>query len=173
MLLYEGGVRVPALMTFPGKIKPGTFIDKPVHVTDLYPTLLKLARASLKQKHPLDGKDIWATVTEGAESPHKEILINAREARSSAIRVGDWKLIRNGHLGPISTIGNEEIRYELFNLKTDPYEERNLINEYPEKFKALKKRLDYYTKLAVEPLATDNPKGNTYPKIWGPYWWEE
>ncbi len=173
MLLYEGGVRVPAIMTFPDKIKPGTFVDEPVHVVDLYPTLLKLAGASLKQKHPLDGKDIWATVTQGAESPHEEILINAREGRSSAIRVGDWKLIRNGHLGPISTIGDGETRYELFNLETDPYEEKNLINENPVKFEELKKRLDFYTEKAVNPLVTSNPKSNSYPKVWKPYWWEE
>lgn len=171
--MYEGGVRVPALMSFPGKIKPGTFVDKPVHVVDLYPTLLNLAGASLKQKHPLDGKDIWATITEGADSPHKEILINARKDRSSAIRVGDWKLVRNGHLGPVSTIGDEETKYELFNLKTDQYEERNLIHDNPEEFAKLKERLDYYTEVAADPLVTSNPKSDTIPRVWRPYWWED
>jgi arylsulfatase A-like enzyme len=102
--MYEGGVRVPALISFPGRIEPGTFVNEPLHVVDLYPTLLKLTGATLEQEHPLDGKDIWATVSNGAESPHREILINAREGRSSAIRVGDWKLIRNGHLGPVYSI---------------------------------------------------------------------
>jgi arylsulfatase A-like enzyme len=171
--MYEGGVRVPALISFPGEIEPGTFIDKPLHAVDLYPTLLKRAGASLKQRHPLDGKDIWATVTKGADSPHTEILINAREDRSSAIRVGDWKLVRNGHLGPVSTIGNEETRYELFNLKSDPYEERNLINENPVKFEALKKRLDYYTEVAVAPLVTSNPEAKPIPSVWRPNWWVE
>ena len=171
--MYEGGVRAPAMITFPGKIKPGTFVDEPLHVVDLYPTLLKLTGASLEQEYPLDGKDIWATVTRGAESPHEEILINAREGFSSAIRVGNWKLISNGHLGPVSTIGEEETKYELFNLETDPYEERNLVNENPAKFKELKLRLDYYTEAAVDPLVTSNPKSNSYPRVWGPYWWEE
>ena len=170
--MYEGGVRVPALMAFPGKIEPGTFIDKPLHIVDFYPTLLKLAGASLEQEHPLDGKDMWPTITEGADSPHKEILINAREGRSSAIRVGDWKLVRNGHLGPVSTIGDEETKYELFNLKTDPYEKTNLIVENPGKFEELKKRLDYYTRVAVDPLVTSNPKSDTIPKVWRPFWWE-
>ena len=171
--MYEGGVRAPAVITFPGRIKPGTFIDEPLHVVDLYPTLLKLTGASLEQEHPLDGKDIWATVTRGAGSPHKEILINAREGRSSAIRVGDWKLVSNGHLGPVSSIGDEESRYELFNLETDPYEERNLVDENPLKFEELKKRLDYYTEAAVDPHVTSNPDAKSFPRVWGPYWWEE
>ena len=171
--MYEGGVRVPAIILFPGRIKPGTLVDEPLHVVDLYPTLLNLTGASLEQEHSLDGKDIWATVARGAGSPHKEILINAREGRSSAIRVGDWKLISNGHLGPVSTIGDEESRYELFNLDTDPYEERNLVNENPLKFEELKKRLDYYTEAAVDPQVTSNPKADSFPSVWQPYWWEE
>jgi len=171
--MYEGGVRAPVVITFPGRIKPGTFIDEPLHVVDLYPTLLKLTGASLEQEHPLDGKDIWATVTRAAGSPHKEILINAREGRSSAIRVGDWKLVSNGHLGPVSSIGDEESRYELFNLETDPYEERNLVDENPLKFEELKKRLDYYTEAAVDPYVTSNPEAKSFPRVWGPYWWEE
>ncbi|MCP4313375.1 MAG: arylsulfatase [Bacteroidetes bacterium] len=171
--MYEGGVRVPAIISFPGRIEAGTFVDEPLHVVDLYPTLLQLTGASLQQDYPIDGIDIWATVTEGAESPHREILINAREGRSSAIRVGDWKLISNGHLGPVSTIGDEETRYELFNLETDPCEERNLVYENPLKFEELKLRLNYYTEAAVDPLVTSNPKSNSYPRIWEPYWWEE
>jgi arylsulfatase A-like enzyme len=171
--MYEGGVRVPALIFFPGRIEPGTYVDEPLHVVDLYPTLLKLTGASLEQEHPLDGKDIWATVTKGAESPHKEILINAREGRSSAIRVGDWKLIRNGHLGPVSDIGEEETIYELFHLKADPYEEKNLANANPEKLEELKNRLDHYTEAAAEPLVKTNPESDVIPRVWKPYWWEE
>src|SRR5262249_42167781 len=56
--LYEGGVRVAAFAYWPGKIKPQV-INEPLHGVDWYPTLVKLAGGSLKQKLPLDGKDIW------------------------------------------------------------------------------------------------------------------
>src|SRR3954469_19970904 len=57
--LYEGGVRVPAFATWEGHIKPGTVVDAPLHMVDLYPTLLTLAGASLAQTTPLDGRDAW------------------------------------------------------------------------------------------------------------------
>lgn len=172
MLLYEGGVRVPAIISFPGKIKPGTTVDEPLHVVDLYPTLLKMAGAPLEEKHPLDGLDIWPTITDGAPSPHQEILLNAREGRSSAIRIGDWKLVKNGALGPLKTIGEKDDVFELFNLKDDPLEKTNLAGQQPKKLEQLKRRLDVYTKEAVAPLYTDLQKGSEpTPRTWRPSWW--
>src|SRR4051794_11089559 len=93
--LYEGGVRVPAFATWEGQIKPGTVVDAPLHMVDLYPTLLTLAGVSLAQTLPLDGRDAWPAIVEGAKSPHDEILLNATPT-SGALRVGDWKLVLNG-----------------------------------------------------------------------------
>jgi arylsulfatase A-like enzyme len=172
MLLYEGGVRVPAIVSFPNKIDPGTMVDEPLHVVDIYPTLLKLAGAPLEQKHPLDGMDIWPTITEGAASPHQEILINARKGRSSAIRAGDWKLVRNGRLGPIKTLDEGDDVYELFNLSNDPLEKNNLAAKEPEKVDELVRRLDIYTNEAVAPLYKKLPKNaEPTPKTWRPFWW--
>src|SRR5437879_265702 len=94
--LYEGGTRVPAFATWDGHIKPGTIVNQPLHMVAWYPTLLKLAGASLEQKLPLDGRDAWPTIADGKPSPHEEILLNATPT-SGAIRVGDWKLVFNGH----------------------------------------------------------------------------
>src|SRR5205823_3095232 len=66
--LYEGGVRVPAFASWQGKIKPGTVVQAPLHIVDWYPTLLRLAGASLEQKLPLDGKDAWPTITKGKKA---------------------------------------------------------------------------------------------------------
>ncbi|MCI0625266.1 MAG: arylsulfatase [Acidobacteria bacterium] len=93
--LYEGGVRVAACVAWEGRIKPRTVVNQPLHIVDWYPTLLKLAGASLKQKLPLDGRDAWPTIAEGKFSPHPEILLNATP-NTGAIRVGDWKLVLNG-----------------------------------------------------------------------------
>lgn len=93
--LYEGGVRVAACASWPGHIPAGSFVDEPLHIVDLYPTLLKLAGASLRQELPVDGLDIWPVLSRGRRSPHDAILINA-EPKRGAVRVGDWKLVLNG-----------------------------------------------------------------------------
>ena len=64
--LYEGGIRVDAWATWPGKLKPGV-VNEPLHMVDWYPTLLRLAGASPKQPLPLDGRDAWPTIAEGTE----------------------------------------------------------------------------------------------------------
>jgi len=75
--VYEGGVRVPAFMHCPEQIKADTAVDEPLHMVDVYPTLLNQAGITIDQEKPLDGKDMWPTITEGGPSPHDEILINA------------------------------------------------------------------------------------------------
>lgn len=175
MSLYEGGVRVPAVMAFPGKISAGTLVKNPIHVVDMYPTLLGLAGVSIEQETPLDGENVWGTLTGMGKNIEREILLNARKNRSSAIRVGDWKLVRNGKLGPIRKIESDrEQIYELFNLKNDPCEKNDLAQEFPEKLNELNERLDYYIGKAVPPLYDQHPiKEEATPKVWGPQWWEK
>jgi arylsulfatase A-like enzyme len=125
---YEGGIRVACLMRWPAKIKPGSVVDEPVHVVDLYPTLINQAGGSLKQRLPLDGLDVWATIIQGKPSPRREIVHNVPgSARSdtAAIRRGDFKLVGD----------------QLFNIKDDPYEQNDLAGKYPEKVRELKGRL--------------------------------
>jgi arylsulfatase A-like enzyme len=175
MSLYEGGVRVPAAMAFSGRITPGTVVDQPLHVVDLYPTLAALAGVSLRQSNPLDGQDVWPCVASGSTVPDREILLNARKGRSSALRVGDWKLVRDGRLGPIRKMtAEEESVYELFNLKEDPSEKLNRAGECPEQLAALSVRLDDYTAQAVRPLYDEYPlERDATPRVWGPHWWEQ
>ncbi|PYJ29586.1 MAG: sulfatase, partial [Verrucomicrobia bacterium] len=67
--LYEGGTRVCALANWPGHIKPGSTVDEMIHVVDMYPTLAKLAEAPTSKSKPLDGMDVWQTISEGKSSP--------------------------------------------------------------------------------------------------------
>jgi len=161
--LYEGGVRVCAAAAWPGHIKPGITISEPIHMVDWYPTLLKLAGASLDQKLPLDGLDIWPTITEGKASPHDQILLNA-EPKRGAIRVGDWKLIINGADARSRKSGQ---RIELFNLAEDPNEKRNLAAEQPEKVQALRGRYAALAAEAVPPRNKPMKRGFKVPNIWG------
>jgi arylsulfatase A-like enzyme len=91
--LYEGGVRVAACIKYPGTIPAGSTVEQPLHIVDLYPTVLKLAGLdATKQKLTPDGKDALATIAKGAPSPHDAILLNATPL-NGAIRMGDWKLV--------------------------------------------------------------------------------
>ena len=177
--LYEGGVRVPACVTWPGHIPAGAVSKEPLHIVDWYPTLLKLAGASIDQKLPLDGRDIWPVLTQGKPSPHDVILLNA-VGRMGAIRMGDWKLIRNGKLddeenGGVKLTREEKQKQrlarrdapdvvELFNLAEDISEKNNLAAQQPDKVRELTARLDVFAKEAVLPILNPKPTGSQKTK---------
>jgi arylsulfatase B len=140
--LYEGGTRVCALANWPGHIKPGSTVDGIIHVVDLYPTFAKLAGASTAKCKPLDGMDVWQTISEGKPSPRTEVVYNIEPYRA-AIRQGDWKLVWRTLL-PSNA--------ELFNLANDPYEKNNLASAEPDKVAALQQRVNDLSKSAAKPL---------------------
>lgn len=167
--LYEGGTRVAAFVTWPGHVTAGTTIREPLHMVDWYPTLLKLAGATVEQKLPLDGLDIAATLTDGKPSPHATILINTTPT-NGAVRAGDWKLVvKTATEDPDGEPGKALAKpsVELFNLKDDPYEKTNLAEKQPEKVAELRKALDGYAKQAVPPKAKPKAKDFVTPKVWG------
>ena len=170
-LLYEGGVRVPAFAVWPGVLEAGAVARGLIHMVDVYPTLLKLAGGSLESTKggPLDGKDVWTTISKGQSSPRDEILINITPF-NGAIRCGDWKLVCNGHLtanytGPIPA----EHTFELFNLAEDPYEKTDLRGKNPHKLEELKRRLKFYADQATEAHMSPSkmPADFKIPKAWG------
>ena len=133
--LYEGGVRVPAIMNWPAGLKPGV-VNEPLHHVDLMPTLLAIAGGKGSPDHSFDGKDAMATLAEGKASPHEDILINA-EIYRGAVRKGNWKLVKVALL-PGKT--------ELFDLSKDPGEKTNVADQFPEVVKDLEARLIAYAK---------------------------
>jgi len=169
--LYEGGVRVAACVSWEGKIKANSAINAPLHIVDWYPTLLRLAGASLKQPLPLDGLDIWETLTQDKASPHAEILLNSTP-NTGAIRVGDWKLILNGTIPANENAQGQEVKpaqelVELFNLAKDPYEKLNLAAQQPEKMRALRARYDKLAAQAAAPKVKARAPDFKVPKVWG------
>ncbi len=167
--LYEGGVRVVAFATWDGHVKAGSTVTEPLHIVDWYPTLVKLCGAKAEQKLPLDGRDLWPTLTEGKPSPHDAILLNTTP-NAGALRAGEWKLVvRNGADDPD---GGEPKKagpktVELFNLKNDPYEKTNLAENQTEKLKELQAKLAGFAKEAVPPKAKPKSKDFVTPKVWG------
>jgi arylsulfatase A-like enzyme len=133
-----------------------------MHIADLYPTLLNLAGASLKQKLPLDGMDILPCLTEGKPSPREEILLNTTP-NNGALRMGDWKLVFRSNQGgeDAATAAEKKAKkkkravapagVELFNLAEDPFEKHDLSASHPEKLKALRSRYEALAAQAITP----------------------
>ncbi|WP_324132580.1 arylsulfatase [Bosea sp. (in: a-proteobacteria)] len=133
--LDEGGTRAVALANWPGRIKPGK-VDQPMHVVDMLPTLAGRAGASLSGTKPLDGVDVWQTLSQGAPSPRTEIVYNVEMFRA-ALRQGDWKLNLRATL---------PTKVELYNIAKDPGETTNLVAENAPLVAALQKRIDDLSK---------------------------
>lgn len=135
--LYEGGIRVPLVVSWPGLKKPGSKCEAPVSSVDLYPTLLELAGIAPPKGQVLDGVSLVPTF-KGAVSLSRERLFwhfpcyVGRATPSSAVREGDFKLVE---------FYEEGGRRELYNLRDDPNEERDLAKVMPDKAATLYRTL--------------------------------
>jgi arylsulfatase A-like enzyme len=166
--IFEGGVRVPCIARWPGKIPAGRETGEPGTIMDLLPTLVKLAGGTVPSDRVLDGKDIWPLLSgvEGARSPH-EAIYYLRGRSVSGIRMGDWKylVIESKDVPPeveieLSAEEKKLPRKErnalikertksaqakqgnlemLFNLKNDVGEQKNLIADQPQVVERMKK----------------------------------
>ena len=154
---YEGALRVPAVIRWPGEITAGSESDALLHVVDLFPTFAGLAGADTTGDLPLDGLDAWEAIAEGAASPRTEVVYSL-----DVIRVGDWKLIEEG----IDYYGWTTDAPELYDIAEDPYETTNLAATETAKLTELRARLAYHEPFARDGEAlTDIP--NHPPKVYG------
>ena len=140
--LYEGGTRVCAFANWPDHIPAGVTVSEMIHVVDMYPTLAKLAGASTAKCKPLDGLDVWLTISAGKPSPRTEIVYNVEPFRAG-IRERDWKLIWRTPLPSAA---------ELYNIAQDPSEKNNLAAKNPEKVADLQKRANELAATMAKPL---------------------
>lgn len=140
--LHEGGSRVVALANWPGRVRAGASVDGLIQVVDLYPTFVALAGGRTDEGKPLDGVDVWPTISRGEPSPRTEIVYNI-EPSAAAIRRGDWKLIWRPAL-PSSA--------ELYNLAEDPGERTDLAARRPDQVAELQARVNELAATMVPPL---------------------
>jgi arylsulfatase A-like enzyme len=139
---FEGGVRVPFVARWPGRIPPGTVVREPAMTIDLLPTLAGLVKAPLPER-PIDGKDIAPLLLgeEDAVSPHEALLFYWGR-HLQAVRSGRWKLhfphrYRSldgppGSGGMPSKYTQRSIGKALFDLQADPGETSDLLADHPE-----------------------------------------
>lgn len=141
--LYEGGIRVPLIVRWPGRVAAGATSDAVVGCIDMYPTLLELAGLAVPAAQKVDGQS-FAPVLRGTGALAREAYFTwfPHLVPGVAVRKGDWKLIRRFTERPQDYEG----LYELFNLKDDLGETTNLAAKRPEKVKELDALIDGFVK---------------------------
>lgn len=170
--LYEGGVRVPAFVVWPEQLRAGQAVDHPLHIVDLYPTLVKLAGGSLDQELPLDGIDFFPLLSAGTALPERDLFHNVSDRSGrGAIRSGPWKLVvtkaRHAPEGGMP-LSNPQLVAELFNLDKDPFEATNLAEQHPDRVQVLWDKLKAQGPHVgdARPYCAKAPEGWVAPADW-------
>jgi arylsulfatase A-like enzyme len=154
-MLWEGGHRVPFVGWAPGRIRAGRVEDEVVCLTDLFATFANLAGGNLPDEAAEDSYDIGPVLFDGKRpgKPIREATVHHSMNNEYALRQGDWVLVdspRGGH-------GNAEPEWwrerfgiqkpnqpELFNLKQDLREARNLYAQFPDRVRKMRALLERY-----------------------------
>lgn len=133
--LYEGGIRVPMIVSWPGHIEPGSRTAFLCAFWDLMPTFRNLVGQA--EKEGLDGVSLLPTLTgDVGQQEHDHLYFEFQELGGrQAVRKGSWKLV---HMG----IRTQTPQLELYNLDEDPGETRNLASAFPERVMELKALMD-------------------------------
>ncbi len=140
--LYEGGIREPMFIKWPGVVKEGSVCDEPVTSTDFYPTMLEMAGLELMPKQHIDGVSLMPLLKKTGKLKRKAIYWHyphyhgSGNRPSGAVRAGDYKLIE----------WYENNSVELYNLKSDIGEKHDLAKEMPEKATELQGMLHQWLK---------------------------
>jgi arylsulfatase A-like enzyme len=153
--LYEGGIREPMLVKWPGVVKAGSVCDEPVTSTDFYPTMLEMAGLPLKPAQHVDGESM-VPLLKSTGRPQRQALYwhyphysNQGGKPGGAVRAGDFKLIES----------YEDGRIELYNLRADLGEQHDLSAELPEKTAELRRMLHEWRREVGAMMPPPNPDG--------------
>jgi len=152
---YEGGIREPMIIKWPGVTKAGSSCAEPVISTDFYPTMLEMAGLPLKPEQHVDGVSLTPLLKGEAANLGREAIyfhyphyhhINSM-GPSGAVRMGDYKLVER----------YENMKVELFNLRDDIGEQKDLSQSMPELSAKLTKMLHEWRKKSGARMPTLNP----------------
>ncbi|NQT18001.1 MAG: sulfatase-like hydrolase/transferase [Planctomycetes bacterium] len=163
--LWEGGVRVPLMIRWPGVTRGGTTCTEPVVSTDFYPTILEMAALEGNADHNADVDGV--SLVPLLEDPQAKLDRDAiyfhyphyyrTTTPVSSVRAGDWKLLEF----------HEEMHVELYNLREDPSETRDLADQIPDRADDLRRRLHAWREKVDAQMPEPNPaqrKSGSRPK---------
>jgi arylsulfatase A-like enzyme len=149
--MYEGGIREPWIVRWPGVVKPGTTCSVPVSSIDFYPTILEMAGMRPDRKQVLDGLSIMPLLKQSGTLEREALYWHYPHYHlttpGGAIRCGDLKLIEY----------YEDGKLELYDLKNDLSEKTDLAAKMPDKAAELRKKLDDWRKAVGAQMPTPNP----------------
>ncbi len=142
---YEGGVRIPLIVRWPGKTEPGSVNGSVISTVDHYPALLEMTGQKLRPDDHKDGVS-YVPALNGEAFDRGPTLCDftafvraTMNVPSTWLRSGDWKLLKFWFDG-----SEQQHRYELYNLNEDIGETQNLANQYPEKVQSMSAQIDAY-----------------------------
>jgi len=151
--LYEGGIREPMIVRWPAQVRAGSVCEEPVISTDFYPTMLEIAGLPAAPQQHLDGRSMVALLRQ--QGPQKDRALywhyphygNQGGSPGGAIQLGDYKLIEF----------YEDHRVELYNLRDDLGEKKDLSGAMPEKAAELRRMLHEWRNKVGAAMPTPNP----------------
>lgn len=158
--IHEGGVRVPAVVVWPGVTKPGSRSDVRIQATDLYPTILEMLNVEFPADHIIDGINFTKALR--GEKMYRGPMFTHVPGHgntphwlppSMSVHHHDWKLIRTFHYGD-----EGQHQYRLYNLRDDIGENHNLAATQPEKLKELDQLIENYIANTKVVVPLPNPK---------------
>lgn len=155
--LYEGGVRVPWAMAWPGVIEPGSVIDTPIITLDILPTVFEAAGEPIDPYWELDGNSLLPLFG-ASRAPFPDRTLYWRRSGIEgpiSLRDGDWKLLARN---------SPNKKPELYNLASDIGESNNLATEHPEVLKRLLEKLNAWENDLVTPLWGPGSQNYEAPK---------
>lgn len=160
--LYEGGIRVPMIVSMPGRIAAGQISDEPVSGLDLYPTICNVMSVKPTDPRRVDGEDLSALFFKGQNLGERNLFWSfpcyaSQSDPRNVMRRGDWKIHHR----------YEDGGYELYNLKNDIGETIDLAASHPDELQRIKRELHRcYERFGVKPQLPANPRFD--PSAQGP-----
>ncbi|MCK4678956.1 MAG: sulfatase-like hydrolase/transferase [Bacteroidales bacterium] len=147
--LYEGGVRMPSLAEWPGKIIAGTSTSYPSVTSDYLPTILDILNLSMPDDRPLDGTSLLPVLL-GKEQSLRPSPIGFQYSGQQSWTDNQYKLYR---------ADQEKARFELYDLLNDPYEKKDISDKYPKVVERMKKELEAWVE-----SCRNSDSGADYPQ---------
>ncbi len=131
--MYEGGIRVPGIVRWPGHVEPGSVSHQPVVGYDIFTTICDVVDIPVPQDRTIDGTSFVPALNGQPIEREKPMYWRCRIASGPkmALREGDWKILGNRRL----------TSFELFNIANDPKEQNELSDKFPDRFERMKKKL--------------------------------
>ena len=156
---FEGGIRVPAVMRWPGKIKAGAVSSQMMTMMDYFPTLTAAAGIEPGNHRPFDGRDLWPDLAAGRETPREDIFFSAESGGKLhyAVHHHEWKLVIDGD------------KKLLFRILEDPNETNDLAAKEPKLVADLAARIDQWKQLHPKNGVREGdrpPAGFHSPPLW-------